>query len=191
MKSDILPESPEVQQVIQMAERYPERARRGAQDPGRDARADRDLPARLDDADSAGAVRGVPGGREDDPHPRALPLDRPSRRRRGVRLRVQRRPLQPGHVPRLPRPVRGRHARERRADVPRAEGGRHPDDPRRRVQAAHQPVRFPGPRQDLPAVSVRARRQVRHQGDRHGDHPRVADRRDPRRAARRRQRRPA
>ena len=68
---------------------------------------------------------------------------------------------------------------------------RHRHHARRRLQAAHQPVRLPGARRGLPALRVRARRQVRHQGHRHGDHARVAHRRDPRRARSDGQRRPA
>ena len=126
MKADILPESPEVAEVIRLAERYPDVQRRGAQDRRGDARAHRDLPARIDQHAAAGAVRGVSGRREGHPHPRALPLDRPARRPgRSPRLRVQRRALQPGRLPHLPRSVRRRHARERRGDVPRAQGRRH------------------------------------------------------------------
>ena len=84
---------------------------------------------------------------------------------------------------RLRRAVRRGHARARRDDDEGAARQRPGLHAHGRLQAAHQPLRLPGPRQDLPAVRVRAGRQVRHQGDRDGDHPRIARRRDPRGAA--------
>ena len=39
------------------------------------------------------------------------------------------------------------------------------------LQATHQSLFFPGPRRGLPALGVRARGQVRYQGDRHGNYP--------------------
>ena len=60
-----------------------------------------------------------------------------------------------------------------------------------RVQAAHVAVRVPGLRRQVPAVRVRARRQVRHPRHRDGGDARIARRRDPPRARGDRQRRPA
>ena len=154
----------------------------------RRSHADRDLPDRQHRradrrADAGAAVRGAGGARI-----RGIPRARATQGRRPAdALRVPGRAIRPGHAERVRRPVRGRFARIGRGDDEGAAGPRPGLHAHGRLQAAHQPLRVPGPRRVLPALRLRTGRQVRHQGDRDGDHPRIAHRRDPRGAARDRQ----
>ena len=149
--------------------------------------ADRDLPDRQHRradgrADAGAAVRGQGRARVG-----AVPRARPSpagRRPAGV-VRVQRRAVRPGQRQRVRRAVRRRFARVGRSDdegAARPRPGLHADG---RVQAAHVAVCVPGLRRKLPAVRVRARRQVRHPRDLDGSDARIARRRDPRARSRR------
>ena len=175
MKADVLPESPEVQQVVRMAERYPDVTRRGAQDPGRDARPHRDLSARLDRHDlRRSRSRSSRLSRRSSAFASATARSaatrgRPRRSASSTRASTSTRTPSTSFPACAPST---RRATSRRCSAP-CKTARHPDDARRCLQAAHQPVRLPGPRQGLPALRLRAGRQVRHQGHRHGGDARV------------------
>ncbi len=102
---------------------------------------------------------------------------------RGARLRVQRRALQPGHAstssPACAPSTRARTSR--RCSAPCSDAGIITTRAGA-YKPRTSPYDFQGHGKACLPYRVRAGRQVRHQGHRHGDHPRVAHRRDPRRA---------
>ena len=118
LKADARPDSPEVRRLIALAESYPEVRTEVHQIQG--------ATRSLTEIYLLGSTGVIPTAPFEEfacvekvvRITRALPRDRPPRgRARGGRLRVQRRPHQPGHLPSLPRSVRGRHAPEHRGDV--------------------------------------------------------------------------
>ena len=139
-KADVRPESPDVQQIVALAESFPGVTTRVHVVQG--------ATRSLTEVYLLGPTHAVPttpfeefeARREGRAHHREVPRHRPARRpARGARLRVQRRALLAGHAPRVRRAVRGRHrastSRRRSRALARA---RHRHDARGRLQAAHQ-----------------------------------------------------
>ena len=149
--------------------------------------ADRDLPDRQHRCSDRRADAGValrrPGGA------RVRGVSRPRAPQAGRRpadvLRVPGRQIRAGHAERVCRPVRGRFARIGRGHDEGAAGAWPGLHAHGRIQATDQSLRVPGVRRVVPALRLRTGRQVRHQGHCHGDHARVAHRRDPGGAPRR------
>ena len=184
MKAEFGPEAEETRQVIRMAERFP--------DIHTELHVIRGSTRTLTEIYLLGptvghlvrAVRGVRGGREGDPDPRALPHDRPPRGPgRGARLRVQRRSTSARTASICsPACARSTRAQNLSRHVRGAARGRRLDHARRARTSRAPALRLPGPRGRVPALDVRAGGQVRHPRDRDGGHQRGAHRGDPERA---------
>ena len=119
-------------------------------------RGDGDRRRRRSRAHRAPGARGLPGRRPRRSHPQALQagqLAAQARRAHGARDRRaqdRRRALRADR-----RAVHRRVARPDADDGARRRAGRRDDGPRRRVQAAHEPVRVPGPGAGGPAPAGR------------------------------------
>src|SRR5450631_141360 len=141
---------------------------------------DRDLPDRQHRRPDAGADAGPALRRKGGPRFRGLSRPRPPQagRRPAVVVRVQRGQVRTGQPQRFCGAVRRRFPGIGRRDdesAARQRPGLHPDGS---VQAAHQPVRVPGIRRQVPALRFRTRRKIRHQSYLDGGDARIACRRD-------------